>query len=75
MGLKEMKISSRLKGGIYEVRSGYHSKMDGYATLMPDIPKLCDIVGRKRYYYKVPASCIPTYEICHKEKGINVCYR
>ncbi len=35
-----MKISSRLKGGIYEVSFGYHSNLDGNATLMSDIPKL-----------------------------------
>ena len=38
-----MKISSLLMGGIYEVSFGYHSKLDGYATLMSDIPKLCAI--------------------------------
>ena len=38
-----MKISSQLKGGIYEVRFGFHSKLDGYATLMLDIPTLADI--------------------------------
>jgi hypothetical protein len=43
MRLKEMKISSRLKGGIYEVSFGYHSKLDGYATLMLDIPTLAEI--------------------------------
>ena len=43
MGLKKMKISSQLKGGIYEVSFGYHSKLDGYATLMSDIPKLGEI--------------------------------
>jgi hypothetical protein len=32
-----MKISSLLKGGIYEVSFEYHSKLDGYATLMSDI--------------------------------------
>ncbi|HJH26852.1 MAG TPA: hypothetical protein C5S37_08805 [Methanophagales archaeon] len=42
--LKEMKISNQLKGGIYEVSFGYHSKLDGYATLMSDIPKLGDIL-------------------------------
>ena len=43
-----MKISSRLKGGIYEVSFGYHSKLDGYATLMSDIPELGEIArGRK----------------------------
>ena len=38
-GLEGMKISSLLKGGIYEVSFGYHSKLDGYATLMSDIHK------------------------------------
>jgi hypothetical protein len=38
-----MKISNQLKGGIYEVRFGYRSKLDGYATLMSDIPMLCAI--------------------------------
>ena len=38
-----MKISSRLKGGIYEVSFGYHSKLEGYATLMSDIPELDEI--------------------------------
>lgn len=40
MGLKEMKISGQLKGGIYELNFGFHSKLDGYATLMSDIPEL-----------------------------------
>jgi hypothetical protein len=45
-----MKISSRLKGGIYEVSFGYHSKLEGYATLMSDIPELGDILlGGVRY--------------------------
>jgi len=39
-----MKISSLLKGGIYEVSSGYHSKLDGYATLMLDIPELSEMI-------------------------------
>jgi len=44
-----MKISSQLKGGIYKVSFGYHSKLDGYATLMSDIPELDDILlGAKR---------------------------
>ena len=38
-----MKVSSLLKGGIYEVSFGYNPKMEGYTTLMSDIPKLCDI--------------------------------
>ena len=36
-----MKVSSLLKGGIYEVSFGYNPKMEGYATLMSDIPELC----------------------------------
>ena len=43
MGLKKMKISSRLKGGIYEVSFGYNTKLEGYATLMSGIPKLDEI--------------------------------
>ena len=35
-----MKISNPLKGGIYEVSFGYHSKLAGYAMLMSDIPTL-----------------------------------
>jgi hypothetical protein len=45
MRLKEMKISSQLKGGIYEVSFGHHSKLDGYVTLMSDIPELGEIMG------------------------------
>ncbi len=40
-----MKISSRLKGGIYEVSFGYNPKMEGYTTLMSHIPKLSEIAG------------------------------
>ena len=40
MRLKEMRVSSRLKGGIYEVSFGYNPKMEGYTTLMSDIPEL-----------------------------------
>ena len=39
-----MEISSQLKGGICEVSFGYHSKLDGYATWMPDIPTLGDML-------------------------------
>ena len=38
-----MKISSRLKGGIYEVGFGYNTNLGGYATLMSDIPTLAEI--------------------------------
>jgi len=47
MGLKKMKISSRLKGGIYEVSFGYNTNLGGYATLMSGIPELYAI-GRFR---------------------------
>lgn len=30
----------QLKGGIYEVKFGYHSKMKGYTALASDMPKL-----------------------------------
>ena len=33
----------QLKGGICEVNFGYHSKLEGYTTLMSDIPKLYEI--------------------------------
>ena len=35
-----MKTSRLPKGGIYEINFGYHSKLDGYTTLMSDIPEL-----------------------------------
>jgi len=38
-----MKASSLPEGGIYEVSFGYNSKMEGYTTLMSDIPKLSKI--------------------------------
>lgn len=38
-----MKVSSQLKGGIYEVSFGYNTNLGGYTTLMSDIPKLGDI--------------------------------
>jgi len=40
-----MKVSSQLKGGIYEVSFGYIPNLGGYTTLMSDIPKLCEIFG------------------------------
>ena len=36
-----MKISSQLKGGIYDVSFRYNTNLGAYATLMSDIPKLC----------------------------------
>ena len=44
-----MKISSRLKGGIYEVSFGYNTNLGGYTALMSDIPKLSEIVVERRY--------------------------
>ena len=38
-----MKISSPLKGGIYEVSFRYNTNLGAYATLMSDIPKLGEI--------------------------------
>jgi len=38
-----MKVSSQLKGGIYEVSFGYNPNLGGYMTLMSDIPKLYEI--------------------------------
>ena len=38
-----MKVSNQLKGGIYEVSFGYNPKMEGYTTLMSDIPELGEI--------------------------------
>ena len=53
-----MNISSQLKGGIYEVSFGYNPKMEGYTTLMSDIPKLYDICLRtqkkKKLLYDAP---------------------
>jgi len=49
MRLKNMKVSSLLKGGIYEVSFGYNTKMEGYAALMLDILELCAI-PRARFW-------------------------
>ena len=40
MRLNDIKVSSLLKGGIYEVSFGYNPQMGGYTTLMSDIPEL-----------------------------------
>ena len=38
MGRRKIKeIERSFKGGIYEVIFGYHSKMEGYTTLMSDM--------------------------------------
>jgi len=38
-----MKISSQLKGGIYDVSFRYNTNLGAYTTLMSDIPKLYEI--------------------------------
>ena len=40
MGLKNIEISSQLKGGIYDVSFRYNTYLGAYATLMSDIAKL-----------------------------------
>ena len=45
MRLKNMKISSQLKGGIYDVSFRYNTNLGGYATLMSDIPMLYAIAS------------------------------
>ncbi|MCK4398929.1 MAG: hypothetical protein KAV25_08055 [Methanophagales archaeon] len=44
-----MKISSQLKGGIYEVSFGYNTNLGGYTTLMLDIPKLGEMLIDIKY--------------------------
>ena len=47
-----MKVSSLLKGGIYEVSFGYNPKMEGYTTLMSDILRYAKSplrIGGKHY--------------------------
>ena len=44
-----MRVSSLLKGGIYEVSFGYNPKMEGYATLMSGIPELCEMLIDIKY--------------------------
>jgi hypothetical protein len=39
-----MREKFQLKGGICEVNFGYHSKLEGYTTLMSDIPKLGEML-------------------------------
>jgi len=43
-----MKISSQLKGGIYDVSFRYNTNLGGYTSLMSDIPKLGDIANKIR---------------------------
>ena len=49
MRLNDMKVSSLLKGGIYEVSFGYNPQMGGYTALMSDIPELSEICLRVTY--------------------------
>jgi hypothetical protein len=48
-----MKVSSLLKGGIYEVSFGFNPKMEGYTTLMSDILELSEIPPRSFYIPKM----------------------
>ena len=41
----------QLKGGIYEFDFGYNAKMEGYTTLMSDIPVLSEMFGCLIYTY------------------------
>ena len=45
-----MKVSSLLKEGIYEVSFGHNTKLEGYATLMSDIPMLYAIADNGMRY-------------------------
>ncbi len=38
-----MKVSTQLKGGIYEISFRYNTKLGGYTTLVSDIPTLSEI--------------------------------
>jgi hypothetical protein len=46
-GLKEMRIDSLLKWGIYEIRFGYNTNLGGSTTLMSDILLLAEMCPRK----------------------------
>jgi len=48
MRLKKIKVSSHLKGGMYEVSFGYNTNLGGYTTLMLDIYKLSEIAKNIR---------------------------
>jgi hypothetical protein len=41
--MRKMKISDQLNGTMYKVSFGYNSNLEGYATLMSDIPRLGEI--------------------------------
>jgi len=49
MELEDMGINSLPVGGIHEVSFGYPSDLYGYATLMPDMMKLSDIMGLESF--------------------------
>ncbi len=66
-----MKISNQLKGGIYEVSFGYHSKLDGYATLMSDIPKLYDISCYLKNIYIIYSNINVLKEIKNIQRGLH----
>ena len=45
----KMSEKVQLKGGICEFDFGYNAKMEGYTTLMSDIPKLYEIAILKSF--------------------------
>ena len=49
MRLKNMKISSQLKGGIYDVSFRYNTNLGAYVTLMSDIPELGAMHNRYKF--------------------------
>ncbi|NQE06463.1 hypothetical protein C5S32_11390 [ANME-1 cluster archaeon GoMg1] len=66
-----MKISSQLKGGIYEVSFGFHSKLDGYAALMLDIPKLYGISCYLKNIYIIYSNINVLKEIKHIQRDLH----
>ena len=51
----------QLKGGICELNFGYNAKMEGYTTLMSDIPKLYEIKRKtlqSKHLYTFLHKCI-----------------
>ncbi|CAD6492266.1 MAG: hypothetical protein LAKADJCE_00268 [Candidatus Argoarchaeum ethanivorans] len=60
-----MKISSQLKGGIYEVSFRYNSKMERYTNSSSDIPKLYTI--QKIFFF-----LIRNFDRLFLKRGINL---
>jgi len=59
-----MKVSSLLKGSIYEVSFRCNPKMEGYTTLMSDIPELSEIASPRKKIFKFKITFI-----CYKKGG------